>query len=221
MRAMILAAGRGERMRHLTANTPKALLRVQGNYLIEYSLHALIKAGIQDIVINVCYLAEQIKTALGNGSKYGVNIIYSDEAIALETGGGIFKALPLLGSDPFIVLSCDVISDYSLKKLPVDPQKLAHLVMVDNPQFHPQGDFCLNGNSVAIGSGQTYTFSNIGIYRPELFSQCSPGIFRLGPLLKEEIMNGQVTGEYYNGYWENLGTPAQLENRVELPDILF
>ncbi len=214
---MILAAGRGERMQHLTANTPKALLRVQGRYLIEYSIQALVRAGIKYIVINVCYQAEQIKAALGDGSKYGVTIVYSTESEALEAGGGIFQALPLLGSEPFIVLSCDVLSDFELKHLSLQPKKLAHLVMVDNPDFHPAGDFGLVGNDLFLDKEQTFTFSNIGVYRPELFAECQPGKFRLGNLLRQAILAGQVTGEYYAGFWRNLGTPVQLENIVELP----
>lgn len=221
MRAMILAAGRGERMQHLTANLPKALLRVRERYLIEYSILALVKIGIRDIVINVCYQAEQIKATLGTGAQYGVNIIYSEEAEALETGGGVFQALPLLGAEPFIVLSCDVICDYQLQNLPRNPDKLAHLVLVDNPEFHPKGDFCLAGKEIFLGAENTYTFSNVGIYRPELFAGCQPGKFRLGDLLIQAVRNGQVTGEYYKGFWENLGTPSQLENMVLLPDNLL
>lgn len=221
MRAMILAAGRGERMKHLTADLPKALLRVRDRYLIEYSIYNLKKIGIQDIVINVCYKAQQIKQALGDGSRYGINIHYSEELEALETGGGIFQALPLLGEDPFIVLSCDVIANYNLQQLPKNPEKLAHLVLVKNPDFHPMGDFCLQDNRISITSGQTYTFSNIGVYRKELFAGCKPGRFRLGDLLKAAILNDQVTGEYYTGFWQNFGTPAQLESMVELPDSLL
>lgn len=218
---MILAAGRGERMQHLTVDVPKALLRIQGNYLIEFSIRALAKIGVQHIVINVCYKADMIKAAIGSGAQYGVNIIYSFEEEALETGGGIFQALPLLGQDPFIVLSCDVIADYRLQNLPDQIKKLAHLVLVNNPEFHPQGDFCLHDDRVYLGEGQTYTFGNIGVYRPELFQDCRPGKFRLGDLLKKAIANDQVTGEYYNGFWQNFGTPAQLENRVVLPDSLL
>jgi MurNAc alpha-1-phosphate uridylyltransferase len=221
MRAMILAAGRGERMQHLTQDVPKALLRVRGRYLIEYALFSLKKIGIQEIVINVCYKADQIKAALGSGAQYGVTIIYSEEAEALETGGGIFQALPFLGQEPFIVLSCDVISDFRLQNLPEHPEKLAHLVLVDNPRFHPRGDFCLSGNHIYLGNDQTYTFSNIGLYRRELFAECKPGKFRLGDTLKQAILNAQVTGEYYKGFWENLGTPAQLENMAALPDSLL
>lgn len=221
MRAMILAAGRGERMQHLTIDTPKPLLCVHGSYFIEYAIRALEKIGVREIVINVCYKAALIKSALGSGAQYGVEIVYSDEAEALETGGGIYQALPLLGPDPFIVLSCDVIADYQLQNLPKKIKKLAHLVLVDNPDFHLKGDFCLVGDKVVMGDAHTYTFSNIGVYRPELFQHCQPGRFRLGDLLKTAIQNDQVTGEYYGGFWQNLGTPSQLENMVALPDSLL
>jgi MurNAc alpha-1-phosphate uridylyltransferase len=210
MRAMILAAGRGSRMAHLTTETPKALLRVRGFYLIEHAIYALAKAGIQEIVINVSYLREQIPSALGNGECYGVRLHYSKEPEALETGGGIFQALPLLGPEPFIVLSCDLITEYPLQNLIKHPEKLAHLVLVDNPDFHLEGDFYLQGNRVLATGEKKLTFSNIGVYRPELFAKCQPGSFRLGDLLKEAVAEGQVSGEYFQGVWHNLGTPEQL-----------
>lgn len=220
MRAMILAAGRGQRMGALTDDTPKALLKAAGQYLIEYPLKALAKIGIQEIVINICYQREKIKSALGDGSRYGVEIHYSEEIEALETGGGIFQALPLLGNDPFIVLSCDVITNYFLQNLPRNPQYLAHIVLVDNPDFHPRGDFCLEGNRVYCGEENRLTFSNIGIYRPALFADCHPGKFRLGDVLIKAIRDGNVTGEHYQGYWQNLGTQAQLEKIELFPTIL-
>ncbi len=214
MRAMILAAGRGERMGELTQAVPKPLLKVAGHYLIEYSLYALRKAGITDIVINICYHAQQIKDALGNGQRYGVTIHYSEEEIALETGGGIVKALPLLGDAPFLVVSSDIICDYPLQNILKDPHGLAHIVLVDNPVFHPHGDFCLFGQRVYYGKGQTFTFGNMGVYRPELFAHChhhEGGRFRLGEILKAEILNQQVTGEHFAGFWHNVGTLEQLE----------
>lgn len=210
MRAMILAAGRGQRMGHLTSATPKPLLRVHDRYLIEYSIQALVNVGIKDIVINVAYLREQIKSALGDGARYGVRLHYSEEHEALETGGGIFQALPLLGQDPFIVLSCDVITEYPLQKLMQHPQKLAHLVLVDNPDFNPGGDFCLKDNVVLNEGEKRLTFSNVGIYHPDLFAHCQPGKFRLGDVLKKAAAEQQVTGEYYQGVWHNLGTPQQV-----------
>jgi MurNAc alpha-1-phosphate uridylyltransferase len=211
MRAMILAAGRGERMGQLTHDVPKPLLKVAGHYLIEYSIYALRKAGITDIVINICYHAEKIKAALGNGQRYGVTIHYSEEETALETGGGIFQALPLLGDQPFLVISSDIISAYPFQNLLREPQGLAHLVLVDNPVFHPHGDFSLFGERIYYGKGHTFTFGNIGVYRPELFAHCHAGRFRLGELLKAEILNQQVSGEHYKGFWHNVGTPEQLD----------
>lgn len=214
---MILAAGRGERMSQLTTDTPKALLKAGNRYLIEYSIYALKKMGIQDIIINVCHHGEKIKSALGDGRRYGITIHYSDETEALETGGGILQALPLLGDDPFIVLSCDVVTDYPLQNLPTYPDKLAHLVLVDNPSFHPKGDFCLSENChppilryVQDNKRPTFTFGNMGVYRKELFTDCQPGKFRLGDLLKQKIGMQQITGEHYAGFWYNLGTPDQL-----------
>lgn len=210
MRGMILAAGRGKRMGALTAEVPKPLLRVAGKYLIEYSIAALANAGVRDIVINVSYLREKIIAALGNGARYGVTLHYSEEPEALETGGGIFQALPLLGREPFIVLSSDVVTDYPLKKLPNMADKLAHIVMVENPVYHPKGDFGLQDNQVILDGSQKFTFANIGIYRPELFANCNPGFFRLGHLLQEAIAQQKVTGEVYHGLWHNLGTAEDL-----------
>lgn len=221
MRGMILAAGRGERMGALTASQPKALVRLGEHYLIEYSLKALKKANVCEVVINVCYCKDQIKAALGDGSRYGMTIHYSEEEEALETGGGILKALPLLGKEPFIVLSCDVVSDYSLSVLPSRLEKLAHLVLVDNPLYHPGGDFCLYGKKVYLGGKSTFTFGNIGIYHPDLFKQCAPGKFRLGAVLKTAIHAEQVTGEHYQGIWHNIGRPEDLVFANECSDTLL
>lgn len=212
MRAMILAAGRGQRMRELTTHTPKPLLQLKGNYLIEHSIRSLIAAGVDEIVINVSYQAEKIKTALGDGKKYGVTIQYSEEPEALETGGGIVQALPMLGNDPFVVLSCDVISAYPVAQLPRHPTGLAHLVLVDNPDFNRTGDFNLEGSIVDCLPPCQLTYANIGIFHPELFAECKPGKFRLGDLLKQQTLTGRVTGEYFDGFWYNLGTPEQLSS---------
>lgn len=217
MRAIILAAGRGERMGDLTQHTPKPLIKAGGRYLIEYAITALVKFGMKDIVINICYHADQIKKVLGNGELYGANFHYSEEAVALETGGGIYQALPLLGSEPFIVLSSDIVTDYALSKLPKEPVGLAHLVLVDNPRFHPSGDFCLQGQRIYHGKENTLTFANIGVYRPELFADCQPGRFRLGELLKREITNQKVTGEHHTGLWYNIGSPQELAVFNALP----
>ena len=210
MRAMILAAGRGKRMGTLTEDTPKPLLRVQGNYLIEYMIRHLASANIKEMVINVFYHAEQIKSALGDGSRYGVNIIYSEEKECLETGGGVFKALPHLGSNPFLVVSSDIITDYPLQNLPQEPAGLAHLVMVTNPSYHPKGDFGLKEGRLDLHSEPLLTFGNICVFKPELFADCTQGHFRLTKLLLPAISAGKMTGEHYQGLWYNIGTPEDL-----------
>lgn len=218
MRAMILAAGRGERMGAMTAETPKPLLRAGGNYLIEYVIQHLKAAGVTDIVINVAYRGEQIQQAIGNGSRYGVHIEYSVEAERLETGGGILKALPLLGAKPFIVVSSDVITDFPISSLPQQPLGLAHLVLVQNPQFHPRGDFGLRDGYVDMDATPRHTWANVSVFHPDFFADCSPGHFPLNKFLFPAVREGRVTGELYQGRWFNIGTPEQLgefENSLE------
>lgn len=215
MKAMILAAGRGERMGDLTANTPKPLLKIKGSYLIEYSLAAIRRAGILEVVINISWQAEQIKKALGNGDHYGVKIAYSEEAQRLETGGGIFKALPLLGSKAFLVVSCDIISDFPLHELPRQPAGLAHIIMVKNPYYRPEGDYGLKDGKVVLPANQKYTHGNIGIYSPELFANCAPEHFRLTKVLNPAISQDKVSGELYQGLWHNIGTPEEMTRARE------
>ena len=210
MRGMILAAGRGERMGKLTTHTPKPLLRAGDKLLIEYAIESFVKAGICDIVINVAYLADKIQKTIGNGSRYGVNIEYAVEHERLETGGGIYNALPLLGKQPFVVMSSDVITSYPFNRLPSDPMGLAHIVLVKNPPFHPEGDFGLRDPYVNFNARPKRNFSGIGVYRPELFMDCEPGFFPLSQILFPAIRSLQVTGEYYEGKWFNIGTPEQL-----------
>ena len=215
MRAMILAAGLGERMRPLTESCPKPLLEVGGRALIEYHLSALVKAGITDIVINVSHLGHQIERRLGDGTHYGVSIEYSRESSPLETAGGIANAHHLLGSAPFVVVNGDIWCDYPFSQLPSRIDGMAHLVLVDNPAHHPIGDFVLNdlGKVVeATGDQQRLTYSGIGIYRPELFqdiaeSQSAP----LAPLLISAMREGRITGEHYRGEWLDIGTPERLQ----------
>lgn len=217
MKAMILAAGRGDRMRPLTDTTPKPLLRIGGQTMIERHVHALARAGITELVINYAHLGEQIEQALGNGHAYGVEISYSPETGgALETGGGIFNALPLLGSDPFLVVNSDIWTDFAFEQLPSWPDGLAHLVMVDNPEQHPQGDFSLSAGLLSSRGPVMLTFSGIGVYRPELFSGCTAGAFPLAPLLRRAMDDRQVSGEHYRGSWFDIGTPERLDavNRV-------
>ena len=218
MKAMILAAGRGERLRPLTDTTPKPLLQVGEHRLIEYHLLALKEAGIEDIVINLSWLGDQIESHLGDGSRYGVRIAYSYETgQALETGGGIYKALPLLKDEsdadaPFIVTNADVWSDYNYASLPKRLTGLAHLVMVDNPSQHPDGDFALNAGLLSDAGDLRLTFSGIGIYSPALFSDTTETIFPLAPLLRTAMGDGLVSGEHYQGKWFDIGTPERLQS---------
>ncbi len=214
MKAMILAAGRGERMRPLTDTTPKPLLRAGGKALIEYHLEALAHAGIKELVVNHAHLGDRIEAALGDGSGYGVAITYSPETSALETGGGIFQALSRLGPGPFVVVNGDIWTDFPFQRLP-EPKGLAHLVLVDNPSHHSGGDFALRGGRVET-DGTRLTFSGIGVYRPELFEGCRPGAFRLAPLLRRAMEAGDVSGEHYRGRWMDIGTPERLAelNRI-------
>lgn len=208
---MILAAGRGERMRPLTDHTPKPLLQAGGRALIEHHLTALAAAGIRDIVINHAHLGQQIEAALGAGDRYGVRLRYSREGEqALETGGGIFRALPLLGAEPFLVVNGDIWTDFPYASLPPAPAGLAHLVLVDNPAHHPQGDFHLGDGQVRDDAEPRLTFSGIGVYRPALFDGCADGVFPLAPLLKRAMQAGLVSGEHYRGRWWDIGTPQRL-----------
>lgn len=215
MKAMILAAGRGERMRPLTDHTPKPLLKAGGRALIEYHIDHLVAAGITELVINHAHLGEQIEAALGDGGCYGATIRYSHEVTALETAGGIFNALPLLGDGPFVVVNGDVWSDYPFERLSVEITGLAHLVLVDNPPQHPGGDFALSGDRVVSDGGEKLTFSGISMLSPQLFADCSPGAFPLAPLLRQAMARGLVSGEYYRGRWYDIGTPQRLQQLDE------
>lgn len=212
MKAMILAAGRGERMRPLTDRIPKPLLEVAGKPLVEYHIEALRDAGFVEIVINHAWLGEQIVQRLGNGERLGVEIAWSPEPEgALETGGGIHHALPLLGDEAFLVVNSDIWTDYPYATLHRSLPRLAHLVLIDNPAHHPQGDFGLEQGIVTGTDGDNrLTFSGIGLYRPELFREQSAGAFPLAPLLREAIRRGEVTGEHYRGEWTDVGTPQRL-----------
>lgn len=211
MKAMILAAGRGERMRPLTDATPKALLRVGGRMLIEYHLEALRAAGIKDIVINIAWLGQQIVAALGDGSPYGVSINYSDEGdSALETGGGIARALPLLGDQPFWIVNGDVHCHYRFKRIELEDRVLAHLVLVANPEHNPAGDFALESGRI-VNSGETMlTYSGIALMRPELLAGHEGGAFPLAPWLRAAADKGCLTGELSADFWSDVGTPERL-----------
>ena len=214
MKALILAAGRGERMRPLTDATPKPLLRLKGKPLIEYHLAALARAGFDEVIINVAHLGEQIMAALGDGSRFGIPIRYSDERAtgALETAGGIAQALPLLGEEPFVVINGDIHTGYSFVALKFAITHLAHLVLVDNPAQHPQGDFHLDEDGHVRAEGEPrLTFSGIGLYHPNLFAGLAPGSrAALAPLLRHAMAVGEVSGEHYTGEWHDIGTPGRL-----------
>lgn len=214
MKAMILAAGRGERMRPLTDHTPKPLLLAGGKPLIVHHLERLARAGFRDLVINHAHLGDRIEAALGDGSRWGVSIAYSPEVTALETGGGIFRALPLLGPGPFLVVNGDVWTNLDFSRLASPPGHLAHLLLVDNPPHHPQGDFHLaNGRVRAappLPDQPRLTFSGIGVYHPDLFQGCQPGAFPLAPLLRAAMAEERVTGEHFRGLWLDIGTPERL-----------
>jgi N-acetyl-alpha-D-muramate 1-phosphate uridylyltransferase len=217
MKAMILAAGRGNRLRPITDHTPKPLIKVGGKPIIEYHLEKLSKIGIRDIVINISHLADLIESTLGDGSQYGVRIQYSREMITpLETGGGIYQALPLLGADPFMVINGDIFTDYPFQQLPKNLDGLAHIVLVDNPPHNLKGDFSVIKESdikyVSKEGSNKLTFSGISILHPNLFRDCKPGIFSITPLLIQAMANKLVTGEHYFGRFVDIGgKPENLE----------
>ena len=210
MKAMILAAGRGERMRPLTDQVPKPLLEAGGKPLILHHIERLAAAGYRELVINLGHLGEQLTAALGDGARWGVKIKYSPEVPALETGGGIFRALPYLGPDPFLVINGDIWTDLDFARPRLVAGKLAHLVLVDNPVHHPLGDFVLADGLVQIQGEPRLTFSGIGLYHPDLFRDCQPGAFPLAPLLRAAMSRSRVTGEHHAGIWLDIGTPERL-----------
>lgn len=213
MRAMILAAGRGERMRPLTDHTPKPLLAVGGKALIVWHLERLAQAGYTEVVINHAYLGQKIEDALGNGAAWGVSIEYSREDTALETAGGIAYALPLLGGQPFLVVNGDVYTEMDFAKFrhALLQDKLAHLVMVDNPPQHIAGDFAFADGKLSLGDGVKLTFSGVGVYHPSLFDSVVCGeAAKLAPLLRQAIVNDRLTAEHHTGIWHDIGTPERL-----------
>ncbi|GEN27315.1 nucleotidyltransferase [Halovibrio variabilis] len=218
MKAMILAAGLGNRMRPLTDHCPKPLLPVAGKPLIVHHLERLREAGIHEVVINVSYRAEQIIEALGNGDAYGLRIHWSREAQPLETGGGIQQALPLLGEAPFLLVNGDIWCEALLDPHALQGDDLAHLMLVDNPSQHPYGDFGLAAGRVNPTSTQRLTYAGISVIHPALLAAQPSGAFALAPLLRNAIDNHRVSGEYYPGHWVDVGTPerlAALENQLK------
>ncbi|TCV84694.1 MurNAc alpha-1-phosphate uridylyltransferase [Sulfurirhabdus autotrophica] len=221
---MILAAGRGERMRPLTDTTPKPLLQVGGKPLIVWHIERLAKAGFRELVINHAHLGGQIEASLEEGSRFGVSIRYSSEVEALETAGGIANALPLLGDAPFLVVNGDIFCDYDFsnvaakydEQVSLNSHQLAHLVLVANPEHNGAGDFGLQNGKVVESSESMLTFSGIGVYSPELFDGIVRGSkAKLAPLLRAAMASGKVTGEYYAGRWVDVGTPERLKQLDE------
>jgi MurNAc alpha-1-phosphate uridylyltransferase len=211
MKAMILAAGKGERLRPLTLHTPKPLVRAGGIPLIEYHLRALRSAGFEDVVINHAWLGQQIEDYLGKGERLGLRIRYSPEGEPLETGGGIFRALPLLGDEPFLVVNGDIWTDYDFAAVNAPMTGLAHLILVDNPEHHPQGDFALVDRQVRDDARlPRLTYSGIAVLHPSLFAGCVDGAFKLAPLLRRAMAEGRVTGEHFSGRWVDVGTHERL-----------
>jgi MurNAc alpha-1-phosphate uridylyltransferase len=218
---MILAAGRGERMRPHTDQRPKPMIPVAGKPLIEYHVEHLRRAGVTELVINLGWLGEVIRAALGDGARHGVRIAYSEEGWpALESGGGIFHALPLLGRDPFLVVNGDVYTDFPLATLAeraraLPPDVHAHLVMVPNPAHNPKGDFALDAGRIGNREDGRCTFSGLSVHRPEFFRGCSPGHFPLLPLWRAAAEAGRMTGEVHHGAWSDVGTPERLAELEE------
>jgi MurNAc alpha-1-phosphate uridylyltransferase len=212
MKAMILAAGRGSRMREKTASCPKPLLKVQGKALIEHNLERLAKAGIKECMINISYRGEQIRQQLGDGTRFGMALHYSFEPEALESAGGVIHVLDFFEQRPFILLSADLWTDYPFKQLKEKTlNTLAHLVLVNNPDHHPTGDFYLQQKSqLSLDQGQRYTYANIGIYKPTLFSPYCKGKRKLVEVLHQGIKTQAISGEHYGGEWRNIDTPERL-----------
>ncbi len=211
MNAIILAAGRGERMRPLTDDCPKPLLDAGGRPLIDWHLEALARAGFRRVVINTAWQGHKLRAYVSDGGSWGLDVRYSDEGEhALETAGGIAHALPLLGPQPFAVINGDIHTDYPFERLTLPAGRLARLVLVDNPPQHPEGDFALDGSRVTTGTGARLTFAGIGVYRPALFSGLPARPIRLAPILRRAIAAGLVSGEHYRGAWHDIGTPERL-----------
>lgn len=212
--AMILAAGRGERMRPLTDHKPKPLLEVQGQALIDYHLYSLARIGVKRVVINHAWLGSQIEQHLGDGRQYGLQLLFSAEDPALETAGGIVKAMPMLTKNQqqaFIVVNGDIFTDFSFDRLPTELGKnLAHLVMVDNPPHHKNGDFSLHNGQLCLAGNSKKTFSGIAIYHRDFFHNVAALKQPLRPLFERYITANQISGQYYPGQWTDVGTPARL-----------
>lgn len=212
MKAMILAAGQGKRLRPLTETLPKPLIKVGENRLIENHLYALAKAGVSDVMVNYSYLGDLFKQYLGDGGTYGVNIHYSEEPEGgLETGGGLLKVLPFFEGEPFIVINGDILTDYAFENLPLPKTTDAHIVLAPNPEHNPGGDFPAERLGVEDEQGH-YTYSGMGVYTPAFFQGANSERFPLRPLLTKAAEEGRLSGEVYKGFWLDIGTPERLEH---------
>lgn len=211
MRAMILAAGRGERLRPLTDEIPKSLVEVGGQSLLERHLENVRTAGIRTVVINLGWLGDKIVERVGSGSQYGLEVVYSQEGEdILETGGGIHKALPMLGSEPFLVVNADIYTDMPVPDVELGDEHLGHLVMVPTPDYRDNGDFDIDAGLIRNGEHAVQTFSGVAVYRPGFFDGCEAGRFPLAPMLREAADRGQLSGSLYEGLWADVGTPQRL-----------
>ena len=216
MNAMILAAGRGERLRPLTDEMPKSLVEVRGEALIERHLNGLRAAGVETVVVNLGWLGDKVLERIGPGDRFGLNVIYSNEGDdILETGGGIHRALPMLGEEPFLVVNADIYTDMPFSGIGLEAGDLAHLVLVPTPADNDAGDFALEGDRIRNSGDELLTFSGVSVYRPEFFAGCTPGRFSVVPLLRAAADAGRVSGSVYAGLWRDAGTPARL---AELQD---
>lgn len=211
MKAMILAAGRGERLRPLTDTVPKSLVEVRGQSLLGRHLRNLHDGGVEEVVINLGWLGDRIRRRVGDGARYGLRVEYSDEGDnVLETGGGIHKALPLLGDEPFLVVNADIFTAMPIPEIDLKNNDLGHLVLVPSPPYRASGDFTLEDGHIRNGESPTLTFSGVAMYRPELFEDCEAGRFSIVPLLRRAADAGRLQGSLYEGDWADIGTPERL-----------
>ena len=211
MRAMLLAAGRGERLRPLTDEVPKSLVEVRGESLLERHLASIHAAGVRTVVINLGWLGDRIVERVGSGERYGLNVSYSQEGEnILETGGGIHKALPMLGDEPFLVINADIYTDMPMPRIELAAEHVGHLVMVPSPGYRDGGDFDIEDGLIRNGETQKLTFSGVAMYRPAFFDGCEPGRFPLAPMLREAADHGKLSGSLYQGLWADIGTPERL-----------
>lgn len=223
MKAMLLAAGLGQRLAPITQHTPKPLVKLAGKPLIGHQIEALAAAGIKEIVINLYHLGEQIRTELGDGQRYGVQLHYSPETVLLGVAGGIVQALPLLGTDPFLVVSSDIWTAYPYHRLLQPPKKLAHMVFAPNPNFHLKGDYYLADNDLVTDTppfshATRYTYASFGTFHPDFFADLEPGIHHdIAQLIARQVALGTITGELYTGRWFNIGSIEELEKARAVP----